>query len=86
MIECIYRQIIVYDKAVTSAEKKNPQGTEESGVARVENVYQKDQHLARKIEYDKGVGHILYIAMNLWCMVNDYEKIQYSKKEMISVD
>ena len=26
-------------------------------------MYQKDQHLARKIECDKEVGHILYRAM-----------------------
>ena len=32
-------------------------------IACVENMYQKDQHSARKIEYDKGVGHILYRAM-----------------------
>ena len=55
---------LLYDKTVISAEKKPSRNRGIwCKIARVENVYQKDQHSARKIEYDKGVGHILYRAM-----------------------
>ena len=58
---------LLYDKIVINADKSNEEELSVKiasvKIASEEHVNRKDQHSARKMEYDHGVGHVLYTAI-----------------------